>query len=152
MARSRKTTKPRPPKKDRIVKQIFDAGGFGPDEPGFFGVETESGKRHSIAELAERVLELPANTSANSTKPERPPEEHSARPSTLAAAAAFFAYLDAGELCEETMRPGTLARLVAEFAASEGIEDADLLNPAGSVMRDMAARSLRAIRKLRKRD
>ena len=70
----------------------------------------------------------------------------------MAAAAAFFAYVDADEPLEETMKPGTLARLVANFAVKHGLEDSDLLNPAGGVMRAMAGRALRALRKVRNRD
>jgi hypothetical protein len=79
----------------------------------------------------------------------RPPLErnHSARPATLAAAAALAAYSDAGDEFNEHMSALKFAELAAEFAARHGLEDALLVKP-DSVMQDMAARMLRAIRQV----
>jgi hypothetical protein len=90
-------------------------------------------------------------TAAHSRKSKRPPQEHSARPSTLAAAAAFAAYLDAQEDLMENTPPATLARLVANFATKHELDGEDQLKPEGGVMRDMAAWVLAAIRKSRGR-
>lgn len=135
---------------DYITKRSADGHPFHYSK-NFAHLVPEGGQWERMAALVRQDAAERAAAIAPKHRQKRKPAEHSARPSTLAAAAAFAAYTaEADAPLDEHMNALPFAELVAKFARRHKLEGADDLKP-GGVMRDMAARVLAAIRKARGR-
>jgi hypothetical protein len=84
--------------------------------------------------------------------PEGDPGPKGAAEATRALMWAWSAYQDADEELDENMRPGTLARKVAEFALRRELTGAHLINPNNPTTRDLMKCALAGIRQGRDRD
>jgi hypothetical protein len=99
--------------------------------------------RHQVALLLRAEHRHPA---------ERPPVEHSARPTTMAGACALAAFLVEGSDWDERISGPDLVQRAAEFADTHGLDGHELVKVESRVLQDMARGMLRAIRKARGRD
>jgi hypothetical protein len=85
------------------------------------------------------------NTPRKRRRPQGPPTA----PATKAAACALAIYMHRGEDFDEAMPARAFAKKATDYATAQGLEGADLLDPNGATMRDLAAGILQALRMTR---